>query len=197
MAIYNEKSYQFSDVKKEETFKQPSETSNVIYDWYKSIIFALSIVAIFLSFVLRPVNVNGRSMENTLLNDDKIIISNFFYTPKVGDIIVVAHNDNLDKEIVKRVIATGGQSVKIDGETGEVFVDGILIDEPYISSSTTASSMNWEFPEVIPEGKLFVMGDNRELSADSRSSTIGLIDEKDVLGQALTIIYPFERFTFL
>lgn len=182
---------------KKRKVKKVSAVSDIFYDLYRTIVLTASIIAIILSFVIRPVAVEGDSMNSTLFDSDKILISEMFYTPEINDIVVVAHNKNLDKEIIKRVIAKEGQNIRINYETGDVFVDGILIDEPYINNPTGEPVTSWKFPTVIPKGKVFVMGDNRQHSADSRSSAIGLIDEKDIIGKAVTVIYPFDRFKFI
>lgn len=172
-----------------------SKKTVFIFDLFKTIMYPLAFIAFFLCFVLRPVTVDGNSMNDTLFDGDKILLTNMFYTPQSGDIVVVAHGGNLQKRIIKRVIATEGQSIKIDYSTGDVYVDGIIIDEPYIKGTTTKPVTAYEIPEVIPNGMVFVMGDNRPISADSRSSNVGLIPANDIIGKANFIIFP--RFTVL
>lgn len=174
-----------------------STSSIAAFDWFKSIMFAIAIIAVFLSFVLRPVNVDGDSMNSTLLNNDKVIVSNLMYKPTNGDIVVVAHGGNLQKTIIKRVIATEGQSLKIDYDRGEVYVDGVLIEEKYIKGITSKPLSPLDVPAIIPKGKVFVMGDNRENSLDSRSKEVGLIPSNDILGKAEAIVYSFNRISFL
>lgn len=162
--------------------------SSNIYDWVNSIIIAVVAVVVLLTFCFRLIDVDGQSMEPTLINTDKVIVTNLFYTPQNGDVVVISHAEHYDDPLVKRVIAIEGQSLKIDYESNQVYVDGELIDEPYIQGETNEGNM--EIPEVIPEGKVFVMGDNRSNSLDSRSDRIGLIDEESIIGKAQFIIIP-------
>ena len=137
-------------------------------------------------------------MENTLLEKDYLIVSNVNCSPEQGDIIVV-HNVGLryyKDPIIKRVIATEGQVVDIDFDTWTVTVDGVVLDEPYLKlTNDDRRTSDWTYPVTIPEGYVFVMGDNRNHSADSRSKEIGLIDERCIIGKALVRVFPFDRFT--
>ena len=166
-----------------------------IFDVAHSMILAVVLIVILLTFFFRIVNVDGRSMMNTLLDSDKVIVTNFLYTPKNEDIIVISHGAEYDKPIIKRVIATENQTLKIDFENQRIYVDGTLIDEPYVSSELKEGNTN--IPSVVPEGKVFVMGDNRLESLDSRYSEIGLIDEDDIIGKAQFVIFPFTRIQYL
>lgn len=166
-----------------------------IYYVARAVLLAVVVIIILLTFVFRIVSVDGRSMMNTLLDGDKVIVTNFLYTPKDNDIVVISHAKEYDKPIIKRVIATGGQSIKIDYENQRVYVDGTYIDEPYVSSQLKEGNM--DIPSVIPEGKVFVMGDNRFDSLDSRYSEIGLIDEDDIIGKAQFVLLPLTRAQYL
>ena len=159
-----------------------------IFDWVGSLISALVVVLLLMTFLFRVIDVDGTSMESTLIDTDKVVITNLFYTPENGDVIVISHGEEYEKPLVKRVIATPGQTLKIDFEKEEVYVDGVLLDEPYIQGNTIQG--NAEIPEVIPEGKVFVMGDNRTVSLDSRYHEIGLIDVKDIIGKAQLVVIP-------
>lgn len=168
------------------------------YDWIKCIIFAISIVVLCLTFVFRLVDVEGTSMDDTLATKDKVIVTNLFYTPKTNDIVVISHGAEYANPIIKRVIATEGQTIKLDYENDRIFVDGVVIEESYIDDSTFGGNYGDNvIPEIIPEGKIFVMGDNRKVSLDSRSKEIGLIDVENVIGKAQFVAFPLSEFGYL
>ncbi len=160
-----------------------------LYDWVQCIVGALVLGIIIFMFGVRVVNVKGSSMYPTLHTQDKILTTNLFYTPKPGDIVVVQTNTYGPEPLVKRVIAVGGQTVDIDFDAGVVYVDGEAQDEPYVNSPTTQRE-DFVGPVTIPEGSMFLMGDNRNRSSDSRSSDIGLVDERCVIGKVLMIVFP-------
>lgn len=170
---------------------------NYFFDVSKTVLFVFSIISIIFIFVIRDANVVGSSMVDTLHNNDKVILYNFMYTPKDNDIIVINAEDQIEKRIIKRVIATEGQTLNINYEKGEVSVDGIVLAENYVSSYTKKPNNEWSIPYVIPEGYVFVMGDNRNISLDSRDSEIGLIPVDEVIGKAIFIVYPFDRISYL
>ena len=181
--------------------KKPQKFSfrREIFEWLDVVITAIIAVVIIFSLVFRVATIDGPSMENTFFTGDKVIISDFLYTPKVGDIVVVSRNiDNSietesDEPIIKRVIAVEGQTVDIDFISGIVYVDGVALDEPYTKTPTNAK-YDIDFPVYVPEGCIFVLGDNRNESLDSRSSTIGtdgMIDVRYVIGKAILRIFPF------
>ncbi len=169
-----------------------------IFDVAELFIFCASVILLIFTFVIRPTVVEGPSMENTLLEKDYLLVSDANYTPTQGDIVVV-HNVGLylyDDPIIKRVIATGGQTVNIDFTTWTVTVDGEVIDEPYMKlDNSDLRTSDWTFPITVPDGYIFVMGDNRNHSADSRSKEIGMIDTRCVVGKAVVRLLPFDRFT--
>lgn len=169
------------------------------YTWQQNIalylhdmIFMLVIVMAVLMLFFRIIVVDGPSMESTLLNGDyMLLVSNMFYkNPSYGDVVVVSKQayDN-GKPIVKRVIATEGQTVDVDFTEGVVYVDGVALDEPYTKTLTTLQEGN-TFPQVVESGKVFVMGDNRNNSKDSRSPQIGQVDKREVLGKVMYILFP-------
>ena len=177
-------------------------TAEEIFDWLDVFATAIITVVIVFSLICRIATVQGESMQNTLFTGDKVVISNLDYTPEQGDIVVVSRNANnsLDavaasnEPIIKRVIAVGGQTVNIDFERGVVSVDGVDLEEPYTKTLTT-SKYDVEFPIYVPEGYIFVLGDNRNDSMDSRDSRIGdggLVDTRYVLGHAIFRIFPFD-----
>ena len=164
-----------------------------IYDWMQCIVVALVACILIFTFVGRVIGVDGSSMLPTLEDKDKIIITNIHGELEYGDIVVLTKREFSREPIVKRVIATEGQTVDIDFKTGEVWVDDVLLDEPYINAPTNRQ-LDVQFPVTVPEGCIFVMGDNRNKSTDSRASTIGFVDTRCVLGKAVNIIYPISRF---
>ena len=178
-----------SQVQKRVLHLRKSNGTSVIYDWAHSLFFALATVLIVLTFFVRLVDVSGSSMENTLQNGDKVILTNFFYKPKTGDIVVISHGANYAEPIIKRVIATEGQRLEIDFDKQIIKVDGKVLQEDYAIGRTDDNG--GVIPEVIPENKVFVLGDNRSRSLDSRSPQIGLINEEDIIGKAQFVVYPF------
>ena len=167
-----------------------------VYTWLHDLVCCLGVVTIFFVFFLRLVGVNGPSMTPTLLDGDRVVLlSNFLYhNVEVGDVGVMQVPRFEQEPIVKRVIAKGGQQVDIDFEAGAVYVDGVQMQEDYINEFTHLYYEDGlEFPVTVPEGSLFVLGDNRNHSADSRYAPIGLVDEREVLGRVLTVVWPFSR----
>lgn len=178
-----------------------------LFDSFETFCVALVLMMLIFTFVLRFVTVDGGSMNNTLANLDKLVISDLFFTPETGDIVVLNAEGKLsEKYIIKRVIATGGQTVSIDYESWRVTVDGVVLKENYINK--TDAPMNAadrkkltgaykpegedDIAFTVPEGMLFVMGDNRNKSADSRA--VGFFEEERLLGRVLFRISPFESF---
>lgn len=182
--------YSNDDYKK---FNEKKSVGNEVMEWLESIAISIFIVILVFSFVFRIVIVDGRSMVPTLEDGQRLVISHLFYTPKQGDIVVV-NSKGLNKTIIKRVIATEGQTVDIDFEKCTVTVDGKTLDEPYINEPTARDDGGNNYPLVVPENTIFVMGDNRNESTDSRNSLVGFIPIDDVLGKAVFRIYPFDRF---
>ena len=179
-----------ADEEAEESFNFTS----FVFDWSNAFIIAFIAVVILLTFVYRQVTVSGSSMTDTLVDSDRLIISSFMYTPQYGDIIVVSHGENYSDPIIKRVIATEGQALSINYQTGDVSVDGVILDEKYIKGNTIPLKNPLDIPDKIPEGYVFVMGDNREGSLDSRSNDIGLIPVENIIGKAELRIFPISGF---
>lgn len=162
-----------------------------ILDWYDALVFALTALVLVFAFCVRVVVVSGHSMEPTLSDGDRLLIQSTFYTPQHGDVVVVDGYINYGKPLVKRVIAKGGDTVDIDSKNGIVYVNGQALEEPYVAEPTYTIG-NIGFPLTVPEGQLFVMGDNRQHSTDSRFTSVGLIDERDILGKVLWRIFPLD-----
>lgn len=166
------------------------------YDWAESIVFALAIVILVFTFIVRPVGVSGISMLNTLHDGDKVIICNINYTPKQGDIVVLS-TSAVPTPIIKRVIAVGGQEVSIDYDNNKVYVDGKEYDAPIKEKMDASRKGDVALPATVPPDCVFVMGDNRNNSLDSRYSEIGMIKNKYILGHAVFRILPFSSFGVL
>lgn len=169
------------------------KTRREIYDWIHCLSIALIICVVIFAFFVRLIDVRGTSMNPTLNNGDKMLVSGLFYSPKAGD-VVVFKKDEYDPEraLVKRVIATEGQVINIDFDNGIVYVDGEAIQEDYIMELTT-NKIDFIGPQTVPEGCVFVMGDNRNASTDSRKTEIGMVDSRLILGKAYFVIYPLSQ----
>ena len=211
-----------------------------LFDWVELFAISLSIVVVVMTFCVRHSPVIGSSMEPTVngsqtvydggrtyrANGDVMLISNLFYTPKTGDVVVINSPHNFDEPIIKRVIATGGQTVTLDFKNWKTTVDDVTLDEPYFTEllpllefDETSKTFVWKesnpnlddrqrgtdmasygldqdgdglYTLTVPEGQVFVMGDHRNNSKDSR--ILGCIDERYILGKVLLRIYPFDRF---
>ena len=168
-------------------------------DWKKStvlyihdLVYLLAGIVLVFLLVFRVIVVNGSSMYDTLMDGDYLLLlSNVFYQePEHGDIVVISKEtfDN-GKPIVKRVIAKEGQTVDIDFDKGIVYVDGVALQEDYIYTLTTVDE-GVAFPLTVEDGCIFVLGDNRGVSLDSRNPSVGQVDTREVLGKAIFLIYP-------
>lgn len=158
------------------------------YEWLGSFVAALLFVVVLFTFVLRLVRVQGESMYPTLNNDDYLVITDLAFKPKTGDIVVLqVPSYKSGHPLIKRVVATGGQRVQIDYENWTVTVDGVTLDETYLNRDTRPMNRLDNCPSdfVVEEGFVFVMGDNRNNSTDSRSSLIGQIDERYLMGKVV------------
>jgi signal peptidase I, bacterial type len=175
--------------------KRPGGIVVEVYEWLEAIAFALAIVVILFTFIFRVVSVSGPSMNPTLTSGDRIVLSSLFYSPDNGDIVVITQPNSHDNEpLIKRVIAVEGQTISVDAETDTVMVDGVKLNEPYIlDQDIQRSGESYQYPLTIPKGKVFVMGDNRNDSFDSRDPGLGMVEVKYIMGKAIFRIYPFER----
>ncbi len=168
--------------------------ANEFFEYAEMIFGTIAAVLIIFTLLFRPATVNGQSMEPTLQDGDSLIISKVFYEPKQGDVVVIPH-PNMDEgepALIKRVIALEGQVVDIDPITGDVSVDGEILDEPYIAEPIE-DLYDFEGPLKVPAGEVFVLGDNRNHSADSRVAQYGTFDEDYILGRCVLRIAPFDK----
>ena len=171
--------------------EEQEDSGNSLFEWTRALVGAVLGVVLFFVFVAQMITVQGPSMQNTLYAGDKVLVlKSALCGVEAGDVVMIhQYNAQLSDTIIKRVIATGGQTVDIDFETGTVYVDGVALEEDYIAERTY-SAEGLEFPVTLEEGELFVMGDNRNHSTDSRSDMLGVIDERYVVGKAIFLIFP-------
>ena len=186
----------------EEEREQPRRPGAELYEWLQLFLGCVVAAVVLFNCVARLTRVDGDSMNNTLEDGEVMLIWSLGYTPAQGDIVVLNKTSVLlshwtePRAIVKRVIATGGQTVDIDYAAGTVYVDGTPLDEPYLPEgmylpfAATMQQTHWE----VPEGSIFVMGDNRNHSTDSRDTQIGTIDADYILGKAVLALWPVSRF---
>lgn len=176
---------------------EPKKPSQTVFEWLEIFIVSVAAVFILFSFVARIAVVDGNSMYPTLSNNDKLLVRQIFYTPKQGDIIVCQSvKYGLDKPLVKRIIATEGQKVRLDRENWKIYVNDFPLEEPYLVIGE-GMMVDWQYDTdeiVIPKGHVFVMGDNRNNSLDSRFYSVGMIDERYIIGQVIYRFLPFDVF---
>ena len=175
---------------KDEVKKSSAAGNAVMY--LHDLVYMLAVILVLFLLIFRIIVVSGSSMKATLVDGDYLLLlSNIFYSePEQGDIVVVStKNYENGKPLVKRVIATEGQTVDIDFELGVVYVDGEALEEPYVYTPTNVAE-GAVFPQTVEPGHVFVMGDNRNNSKDSRSSAIGQIDTREILGRVFFLGIP-------
>lgn len=170
---------------------RPAQKAAVrLYGWMQALVSALLLVLLIFLFAVKIIGIEGSSMLPTLRNGDYVLATaGLLSPPKQGDVVVLRKNSFMSDPIVKRVIATAGQTVDINFETGAVRVDGKLLNEPYILEKTK-TMYDVSFPVKVPEGCIFVLGDNRNRSTDSRYSGVGMVDDRYILGKVLMILAP-------
>ena len=164
-----------------------------LFYWTQTLVTVLIFLILVFALVGRVIEVKGSSMVPTLHEGYLMLLQSLGYSPRQGDVVVLRKNTFMNDPIVKRVIATGGQHVTVDYTAGKVYVDGAALDEPYINEIMVypASPEMSISDVVVPEGSIFVMGDNRNHSSDSRHELLGTVDERYVLGKALWVVFPF------
>ena len=162
-----------------------------VYEWVRSLVAAVLIIVLVFTFLARMMGVQGPSMIPTLQNGDRLLVINSTLVREYrrGDIVIARKQSFSDDPIVKRVIAVGGQTVDIDFGTGLVYVDGAAQKEDYVNDLTYTYE-GTDFPLTVPEGSVFLMGDNRNMSTDSREPRIGAVDTRYLIGKAVLLVYP-------
>jgi signal peptidase I len=180
---------------------QSPRVAERLFDLVEIAAGAFLVVILIFTFVLRLVTVHGPSMQETLHDRDSLMISHLFFSPKQGDIVVIqVPNPQYDTPIIKRVIATAGQTIDFDFVNWTVIVDGEPIEEPYVNFDYRSPMRSDDLPLgslpiTVGPGKIFVLGDNRNMSSDSRSSSIGQVDvRRDIVGRVLVRVWPFHKF---
>ena len=182
--------------------EEPGRPGTELYEWLQLFLGCVVAAVVLFNCVARLTRVDGDSMNNTLRDGEVMLIWSLGYTPEQGDIVVLNKTSavlpgwNEPRAIVKRVIATGGQTVDVDYASGTVYVDGQPLDEPYIREEmylpygAAMQHTHWE----VPENSVFVMGDNRNNSTDRRDDRLGPIDSDYILGKAVLALWPLDRF---
>ncbi len=171
--------------------KKKTSLKEELFDWMFEIVTAVVVLLLIFTFAVRTVDVYGNSMLPTLHHGEKLLLNRLFYTPEYGDIVVITKPCG-DEPLIKRIIATENQTVDIDFEKGIVYVDGVALEENYVNSPTNRY-YNVTFPCTVPEGCVFVLGDNRNASKDSRDASVGMVDERYILGEVIFRITPFDK----
>jgi len=172
-----------------ESDNEPAE----IYEWMQSLVSALLVCVLVFAFLVRIIGIISPSMQPTFHDGDSVVISNLFFEPKQGDVVVLRKLSFMEEPIIKRVIAVAGQTVNIDFEKGIVYVDGQALSEPY-TAELTLTPLNFDGKITVPNDCVFVMGDNRNNSTDSRDSRVGCVDKRYIMGKVLLRLLPVEKF---
>lgn len=168
-----------------------------LYEWMQTIVVTFLLVLFLLLFIGRNIGVEQQSMTPTLLDGDRMIVRSILYTPSRGDIVIFAKQDFEEgTAMVKRVIGTAGDEIDIDTTSGIVYLNGAPLDEPFVNDLTFFAG-DTIYPYIVPAGHVFVMGDNRNHSNDSRSTAIGSVDTREIIGQAIAVFFPFDRIGLL
>lgn len=168
-----------------------------LYYWVQALVMVLVSLILLFTLAGRVIGVIGSSMVPTLHEGDLLLLQSVGYTPKQGDVVVLRKPGFPSPEtapVVKRVIAVGGQHVKVDYDSASVYVDGVALDEPYIKETMVdryIAELN-VLDVTVPEGSIYVLGDNRNNSSDSRHEALGTVDARYVLGRVLCVMFPFQ-----
>ena len=187
----NEREAAEAETGEEQSAGKKDALEGTLYCWAQALVTAVVGVILLFTFGVRLISVNGPSMQDTLYTGDRLLVLNAMFCGfKAGDVVVINdYNAELDDTLVKRIVATGGQTVDVDFVTGVVYVDGQALDEPYIKEPTyTAEGVS--FPLTLAEDEVFVMGDNRNHSTDSRDLRLGPVKQGYLQGKALLLVTP-------
>ena len=189
--MWKKKAQEAQQQEGQDAASQKKEEGRDLYEWVQALVCSVLAVVLLFPFVVRLIGVDGHSMVPTLQDGDRLLVLNSLWDDDYqhGDIVVLRKDTFMEEPIVKRVIATEGQTVDIDFAAGNVYVDGELLEEDYINEPTYVEE-GTEFPLTVPEGSIFVMGDNRNHSSDSRSSDLGTVDTRYVIGRAVFLLFP-------
>lgn len=166
------------------------------FEWYDAAVFGLAVIVLCFTFVVRIVTVDGHSMEPTLSSGQRVAVQSAFYRPQRGDVVVVDSYSRYGDMLVKRVVGAGGDVIDIDFESGIVYRNGEALEEPYVLGPTTLS-YDIQFPITVPQGSVFLLGDNRNGSTDSRHSGVGSVHRDCLLGRAVAVIWPLDHLRLL
>jgi len=191
-------------------FREIVDRVSDILELMLAVLFAITM---FFTFVLNVATVSGDSMEPTLKSGDKVFVTVLSEKVRNGDIVVInckkavifdddnalQHRRGLGKDIVKRVIAVAGQEINIDFKAGTVSVNGVLLEEPYVAMPTNRDlgAFSGKYPFIVPAGYVFVMGDNRGISRDSRDRAVGLVSCDSIVGKVIMRYSPLNRLGFV
>jgi len=209
MSEINNNEYNMENIELNSEKKDNKNIVASLLEYFEILVFSLAFVVLLFTFCMRLCEVSGGSMRQTLIDGEKLLVSNVMYEPECGDIIVFHQTGiYLNEPVVKRVIAVGGEKIQIDFDTWTVTVTDkngnkrildekymFLDDNPVVKAIYDSHPSDYDFsqPMTIPEGYIFVMGDNRYNSLDSRFDDIGLVDERRILGKVICRLTPFEK----
>ncbi len=173
---------------------EKNSAAKEVFEWIETAAIAVVIVVCIFTFICRVVMVDGPSMTPTLLDGQRVVVAEIFYKPKVGDVVIACIPGKSDP-YVKRVIAAEGQTVDFNQLSGKLMVDGVELDEPYLNEPMTR--IDWYDPSVYPltlgKDEVFICGDNRNHSNDSRYSSIGPVDVDNIMGRVVFVLTPFNQ----
>lgn len=181
----------------ETTPKQNQPFYAGVLEWIETIIIAFVIVSVVFTFAVRVITVDGGSMEPNYYDGDRVLVTSLAGEAERGDVVIIVHA--LDDTIIKRVVATEGQVVDFDNELGELLVDGAVVTgDVYGTRNGITFTREYlddilDFPQTVPEGCVFVLGDNRDNSTDSRKVSVGMVDRRNILGKVVFNLYPLSK----